>query len=399
MTSRDRAGEQRTGVRRPRRGRRATWQEDAECGARVSWSNVAFASVWLVFLASPAVAIVSGDAPFATKAFGAAGLLAFVALYVTSWAIPRPVRALSWNASALAWVAVLVLCLLAMAPAAGPYVFAAAPFLMAVLTFRLPVRAAIVGALTVATAVLALVYGRYPQQLVWVLPMMLTCTVIFVIMRSTGEHEERSRAIAHELDLSRQREEFARDVHDVLGHSLTVVAVKTELARRLLDRDPERARAELDDVLALTRESLAEVRSTVGRLRSPVWASQLASARTALEAAGIEAALPSDPTVVPQHQQEVFAWCLREAVTNVVRHSGATRCAVTTEPGRLVITDDGVGLAPGTPEGNGLRGLRERVTALGGEMTVTQAALAPVAQDRLSTDRSGPGVRIEVVLP
>ena len=167
MTPRDRATVQVPGARRPRRGWRATWQEDAECGAKVSWSNVAFASVWLVFLASPAVAIVSGDAPFATKAFGAAGLLAFVALYVTSWAIPRPVRALSWNASALAWVAVLVLCLLAMAPAAGPYVFAAAPFLMAVLTFRLPVRAAIVPALTRATAPMRCVRSAPTTPTAW----------------------------------------------------------------------------------------------------------------------------------------------------------------------------------------------------------------------------------------
>src|SRR5690606_543184 len=125
-----------------------------------------------------------------------------------------------------------------------------------------------------------------------------------------------------------ERERVARDVHDVLGHSLTVVSVKAELAERLVDVDPARARAELVEIQSLTREALAEIRATVSGLRVARLGDELVAARTALTGAGIEADLPENPDVVDPRHRIVVAWVLREAVTNVVRHSGATRCTV-----------------------------------------------------------------------
>ena len=208
------------------------------------------------------------------------------------------------------------------------------------------------------------------------------------VLASVIDREERTRDLAEQLLLAQQRESLGRDVHDLLGHSLTVITVKTELARRMVERDPQRAIAELDEVLALSREAAGEVRQAVGGLHSPEWAAQLRAARTALDAAAIEARLPG-PAGLPAEQQTLLAWCLREAVTNVIRHAQATVCTVEAGPGRLVVEDDGVGTDPGAGTGNGLRGMRERVRQAGGELTLSAADASP--------DR--PGTRLEVRLP
>lgn len=171
-----------------------------------------------------------------------------------------------------------------------------------------------------------------------------------------------------ELAIVEERNRVARDVHDILGHSLTVITVKTELAQRLLDDDPSRARQELADVERLAREALAGVRDTVGGLGEVSLAGELANARTALRAAGIEAELP-DPADLPERHGVAFGWVLREAVTNVVRHSGARHCRVRVGDRMIEITDDGRGVC-GAVFGSGLSGLRERVRAAGGHLVV-----------------------------
>lgn len=432
----------------------------ARAPERPSHFDVFFASVWLVFLVSPAIRLWSAEADVGVKVLGWAGLAAFAVAYVLCWLKPTPVAGVRYPTSVWLWFAVLVALGATMVPAIGVGSFSVIPYLIAVLTFQLPLRRGLIAAGLLAAAACLVTWRIDPGALVWVLPMTLISLLIMALIRLTAEHEAREGRMAHDLDLSRQREQLARDVHDLLGHSLTVVAVKVELARKLIDRDPERARAELDDVLALTRGALGEVRATVGRLRSPEWAAQVAAARTALEAAGIEAYLPSDPAVVPMHHQGVFAWCLREAVTNVVRHSGASRCTVTAEPGMLVVTDDGVGVdavavrggagaaaapagssgstkpagasaapaaadasgasgamgwgrqtgsgrteshgEPGVPGatrifGNGIAGMRERAAERGGTLAVGPAPGSSLTPEAHRTGR--PGTRVEVRLP
>ena len=127
--------------------------------------------------------------------------------------------------------------------------------------------------------------------------------------------------------------------------SLTVVSMKVQLAQRLLTTDPQRAAQELDDVLVLTRDSLTDVRSTVGKLREPELSVQLVQARAALRSAGITPHLPDTVPSIDAARRSAFAWILREAVTNTVRHSAASSCRVALTPTTLTITDDGVGLA------------------------------------------------------
>jgi two-component system sensor histidine kinase DesK len=174
-----------------------------------------------------------------------------------------------------------------------------------------------------------------------------------------------------------ERARFGRDLHDVLGHSLTVVTVKSDLARRLVKIDPDRAETEIAEIEQLTRSALADLRVAVANYRDIGLDSELVAARTALTAAGIRAHLPDDSSAVDPRLQGVFAWVLREGVTNVIRHSGATGCWVSLAPDRLTVADNGRGTEAAvalTDNGHGLRGLRERTEAIGAVIEIGRSS-------------------------
>jgi two-component system, NarL family, sensor histidine kinase DesK len=200
------------------------------------------------------------------------------------------------------------------------------------------------------------------------------------------------------LAAERERARIARDMHDLLGHSLTTLTVKAALAGRLVDTDPERAKAEIGDVERLAREALADVRATVTGFRDVRLSTELVAARQVLEAAGIEAELPGVVDNVEGDLAGLFGWVLREGVTNVVRHSRAGRVTVTVEPRAIEIVDDGLGSADfgepgrelalaGDAPGNGLAGIAERTASVGGRM---------LAGPRTG---SGQGYRLRVEVP
>ena len=171
-----------------------------------------------------------------------------------------------------------------------------------------------------------------------------------------------------------ERERIARDLHDVLGHTLSLIVLKAELASKLADRDPARAAKEIRDVEHVSRAALKEVRAAIRGYR-PTLADELASARTLLDTAGIGATVDTtlDPVALKSRDgvEEVLALALREAVTNVVRHSGASRATIRAwrENGAamLEVADDGRGAT--SSEGVGLRGMRERVEAVDGNVS------------------------------
>jgi two-component system sensor histidine kinase DesK len=173
------------------------------------------------------------------------------------------------------------------------------------------------------------------------------------------------------LAVENERTRFARDLHDILGHSLTVITVKAELANRLLDVDTERARAELVDLERLSRDALSDVRRAVEGYRELTLPGELARARTALAAAEIRAEVPGAADDVPSELRELFAWTVREGVTNVLRHSGATCCQVVLSSRTAEVRDDGSGPAAGDAPGSGLLGLRERAAAVGAHVVTT----------------------------
>src|SRR4051794_4666961 len=179
-----------------------------------------------------------------------------------------------------------------------------------------------------------------------------------------------ARAELAQLAVAEERLRFARDLHDLLGHSLSVIALKAELAGRMLPDNPERAAAEVAEVQGVARDALAEVRQTVGGYRRPTLAGELAGARLALEAAGIEASLPDPQVSLPEDAEAVLAWTVREGTTNVIRHSDARHASIRIVPGLAAasaeVIDDGRGANGGPPPGgHGLVGLRERAERLG----------------------------------
>jgi two-component system sensor histidine kinase DesK len=165
-----------------------------------------------------------------------------------------------------------------------------------------------------------------------------------------------------------ERERIGRDLHDLLGHTLSVIVLKSELASKLASTDPTRAAAEIGDVERISREALSQVRAAVQGYRSGGIDREIAAARSALESAGVRIEATVEPPRLSPSQESVLAMALREAVTNVVRHAGATVCRLTLRRNanwcELEVADDGRG-GP-AEEGNGLSGMRQRVEALGG---------------------------------
>jgi two-component system sensor histidine kinase DesK len=364
------------------------------------------AALWLVFLVEPIHKVWQHGEPARAVAAGVC-VLVFAALITSAFVLfrqpgwdgeedPRMPDPRAWvllGAMAISFVAMLAL-LGAVALPAAIYIPAVAVFILPPLRSAAVVVA--IGALlaTVATVVPGWRLGGAQYYLPFI-------PVVMWLGRELGLRGRRLQALARqqraELAIVEERNRVARDVHDILGHSLTVITVKTELAQRLIDLDPARAKAELADVEWLAREALAGVRDTVGGLRELSLPGELANARTALHAAGIEADLPAGDDLPADHGV-LFAWVLREAVTNVVRHSGARHCTVRVTRSGIEIIDDGKGLPTDAEFGSGLSGVRERVRAAGGQLSLSVApggglrVAAGFAQPIDGTEPAGPPV-------
>jgi two-component system sensor histidine kinase DesK len=195
--------------------------------------------------------------------------------------------------------------------------------------------------------------------------------------------EEKNRALAHAQDEVKQmaataeRERIGRDLHDLLGRTLTLIAIKADLAVKLSSRDAGRAETEMREVAAAARDALAEVRAAVAGMTGATLRREIANAQTALSAAGIACTVEGDAEGVEQGAGAVLAMALREAVTNVIRHSGARTCRIVLASGEngleLTVRDDGDGEA--VREGGGIGGIRSRLAAAGGGMSVTGDAV------------------------
>lgn len=200
--------------------------------------------------------------------------------------------------------------------------------------------------------------------------------------KALKQSEEEIRRLA----TTAEGERIGRDLHDLLGHTLTLITVKSELAAKLAERDLPGAAGEIREVERISRDALQQVREAVGGYRSGGLAGELANARVALTAANVELAENVDPPKLSPDHDSVLAMVLREAVTNVIRHSGAQHCRIELENGgravRLLIADDGHGGK--WHEGNGLKGMRERLQTAAGKLEI---------------DSGHGGTRLTVLLP
>ncbi len=334
--------------------------------------GVFFIAIWTLFLLQP-LSTAWNERDSARGWIGIVLTLAFAAWYLRVFFIRRqgmrsgtPGFPLSSSVLAIGFAIVLAAGVMASVGQDGD---ATGVYLCVLCAMTLPNPWAVPSAIAVAAAVY-LAGGMVPG---WtydsgLLLSMLAATVAVwgiqqMLMRNAqlvvANDENQRLAVADE------RNRFARDLHDILGHSLTVITVKAELAQKLLEVDPARARDEIADLERLSRDALSDVRRAVEGYRELTLPGELTRARAALQAAQIEADLPNSTDEVPTDLRELFAWTVREGVTNVIRHSGATRCHVRLSADRAEVCDDGCGPDPVSLGGNGLVGLRERATAHG----------------------------------
>ncbi|MCG2584452.1 sensor histidine kinase [Massilia sp. TS11] len=235
----------------------------------------------------------------------------------------------------------------------------------------------VVGAVIVVATLASLSSAPVPLSLlipVWVVGISVGVTAILEssLRRSRESLLRKQEEVEHMARIA-ERERISRDLHDLLGHTLSLISIKAELAGKLLARDPAASQREIQDIEATARRALAEVRAAVTGFRQAGFAQELANAAAALAAARIEFVPEIAQLALPPAVENVMSLALREAVTNIVRHAGATRCelALQVEGSLIVFRIRDNGAAQGElSDGNGLRGMRERVAAIGGHLAV-----------------------------
>jgi two-component system sensor histidine kinase DesK len=349
-------------------------------------------AIWITFFLGQFIELAHMH-PLARFAVTLVGTILFFALYLgTAWGIARrmtgdtpTVTRVRWQA----WPPIITMFAigLILTPIAGPGWGGLFIYTTAIVAGSLPIKQA-------ATIVVGLglftIAGSWYDGLDWraILANLFTVLVTgFTTIASmwaftTNQELRQARQELAQMAVTEERLRFARDLHDLLGHTLSLIALKSELAGRLVERMPERAISEISDIEAAARQALHEVREAVAGYRQPSLVDELAAAQELLAAAGISYARETTgtPRTVRPPVEAMLAWTVREGVTNVIRHSHAAHCTILLDYQpkwvRLTVSDDGQG-APGTTgkndgtsagcgPGNGLRGLAERAAMLGG---------------------------------
>jgi two-component system, NarL family, sensor histidine kinase DesK len=412
-----------------------------------SWMRWFFSAIWLVYLIQPISGLFSGHHGALWIAGGLAIVTVFCVVYVglcMTW--DRNQYRAQWGLAVLFAMAVLACVIygkdwtplwIYVSVATGFAVPGRRPAMLAVL---------VVGACYALFSWLA--HVGTADFLIILVPVVLAgwaMTGFRMQIALIGELAQARDTVAR-LAANQERLRLARDLHDLAGHSLSMITLKAELAQRMLDRLPasaerDRAARDVADIERVSRQTLHDIREAVSGYRRPTLPVEFATARTALESAGIR--LDADPALLQSspagpEQEAALAWCLREAVTNVIRHSGAGSCRIRLlerdSELSLEVTDDGrgiggsgrgaasvgtgpagtgpagmgpavtwpagdapVGTGPaGTPQaGTGLRGMSERLSAVGGSLSAGPARGGPARGGA----EAGRGFRLVATVP
>jgi two-component system, NarL family, sensor histidine kinase DesK len=371
-----------------------------------------YAYFWLVCLLFPILALAQTHSTLEQWSIALAGLLLFVIGYV--WIMwPHPlssaarVRAQSWVAQLLSVIlTALVLALSLMYGSAFLWLFVG---VSAVAGVVLSARSAfvVVMGLTLLTLCMSVIVSGGIAQTDWlhILPLVLLVRGLGLdiaglarLARALSELHAARRELAR-LAVIEERLRMARDLHDLLGHTLSLIVLKSELAGRLVEQEPLRAAHEIQEVERVARQTLREVREAVAGYRQPQLAGELDAARQLLEAAGMDCRIEHTAGALPPAVDTLLAWTVREGVTNVIRHSRAHRCTIRvmrSEAGvRAEIIDDGerreAQHATAHDVGSGLAGLSERVCAFGGWIEARPLQAADTGDFRLWVELPMPG--------
>jgi two-component system sensor histidine kinase DesK len=336
-----------------------TWTARADVRG-LGWPKIA----WLVYLLFYFATLALKPGSALDWAIALAAVAAFLPLYFAGFRTTGP-RLLAIAAAIYA----LGMVVMPFNPGANCF------FVYAIAFVGFAVRPAIaarwVAGLVAGVALQAWLFSWHPMVWIPTLPVAAVVgatNIAFAERRRQGEELRVARAAVEEMARIAERERIGRDLHDLLGHTLSVIVLKSELASKLGEREPARALAEIRDVERISREALSEVRKAVSGYRAEGLDHEIANAERVLVAAGIEPSLAVAPLALAPAEERALAFALREAVTNVVRHAQARRCWIGLrrdgDRAVLEVRDDGRG---GTaPEGSGLSGMRERLRALAG---------------------------------
>ncbi|MGW2147916.1 sensor histidine kinase [Nonomuraea bangladeshensis] len=330
-------------------------------------------SVGLVYLVFPVAEIVTGAITGVRAVWAGALLAAFIVLFLATVVSARSfLERGRWTYPLLA--------LTTSVGVIGALVFGGSFLSMPVYSvvlcgFTLPAAAALVAMLANLGLLVGggLIHHSSPETIIILGLQVVTLGVLFISVRNTRALTvklHRAQGEVARLAATEERLRIARDLHDLLGHSLSLIALKSELAGRLAEGTPEVQR-EVRDIESVARKALSEVREAVTGYRRRGLAEELDNARSVLAAAGVRARVQVSGTPLPEPVEGLLAWAVREGTTNVVRHARAGRCEirVTYEDGLAVleVADDGRGREP-ILMGSGLSGLSERAVAAGGAM-------------------------------
>lgn len=345
--------------------------------------GLAFSLPPVMFVLIPIV-LAWQKAPGPAAALVTTMLLLYAALFVATCGIglyPLKVRVI--------WFALCTGVLLALIPFLGANVLFMVMFQAMTHVLLLPWRWALPSMLLMSLTVLVLAF-------VLRVPIAAGLAVMGTVMAWGIGYGVRQQMLQEELEAAQQRnavlavaaerERIGRDLHDLVGHSLTSLTISAQLARRLLDKDPEAARAQLEHIEATVRQALADVRATASGMQHVRAATEIASARTVLATVGIQAEVPTALPPLHDDLAELFGYVIREGVTNVVRHSRATRAQISVEEDCVSIEDDGVGIPQGA-ERSGLRGLEARVALAGGRLEVRSSETGTRLAVRVGEER------------
>jgi two-component system sensor histidine kinase DesK len=346
-----------------------------------------FTGVWLLYLIGPVVDLFTGHYSALYTWGGIAVIGLFSAVYlilVPNW--PRPYRFTLPGLAVLAVLATVACVIYGGMGAVALWIFMSSASGLLVTNRRWAVRAvaACIVCYVVFSATSHITSTDFLSNLLPVLFIGFAMIGLRRQVQLTSELE-RAREEVAQLAASEERLRLARDMHDLTGQSLSMITLKSELAGRLLGRLPgsaerDRVQDEIEQVAAVSRQTLRDIREAISGYRRPTLAVEIITARTALASAGIAARDEADLMVLSgtfdPDAEAALAWCLREAVTNVVRHSGAQNCCInlTSRAGTMSLTvrDDGRGLtdaaSPRERAGSGLHGMSERLSAVGGTL-------------------------------
>lgn len=346
------------------------------------------AFIWLAFILFPAVNAIGRHGSDLGRALSIAGAVLFVAAYIA--------LVLAWRSRHADWVLpMLFLVLLGISIAltlsngnAWGFLFTYCAACAGLISTRFGFAGVV--ACTVLAGVTSAAGGASGGQVVgWVASTAGIGLLILALrdLRVRNDELSRARAELARMAVAEERERFARDLHDLLGHSLSVIALKAELAGRLLPERADEAAAEVAELEEVARGALSEVREAVSGYRRPTLDHELEGARVALSAAGIESEVVRPAVALDPAVEGVLAWAVREGATNVIRHSHARRVTMTISStladAGLEVVDDGVGAARvnGSGGGHGLEGLAERARSLNGRV---EAGSRPAGGYRLA---------------